>query len=136
MERPRLRKFNVISVLLIFWLALMVREAFRLQPRMERIPYSRFLSLVQEKKIQSVRILEDRIEGGFLVPPLIETRSFVTTRLEDPGLVQFLSAAGVRFEAERGSSLFRDLLSWFAPLVLLGFFCGLSWAGLDVDKPS
>jgi cell division protease FtsH len=122
MERVKPRKFNVFTVLLIFWLALMVREAFRLQPRVERIPYSRFLLLVREQKIQSVRIFEDRIEGGFLMPPLIETRSFVTTRMEDPGLVTALTQSNVRFEAEKGGSLFRDLLSWFAPLLLLGFF--------------
>ena len=122
MERVKPRKFNVFTVLLIFWLALMVREAFRLQPRVERIPYSRFLSLVKEQKIQTVRVFEDRIEGGFLMPPLIETSHFVTTRMEDPGLVAALGLANVRFEAERDSSLFRDLLSWFAPLVLLGFF--------------
>ncbi len=122
MERSRFRKFNGFTVVLILWLALMVREAFRMQPRVERIPYSRFLTLVQEQKIQSVRILEDRIEGGFLVPPLLEGRNFVSTRVEDPGLVQTLTAAGVRFEAEKENSFFRDLLSWFAPLILLGFF--------------
>ncbi|MBU6153857.1 MAG: ATP-dependent zinc metalloprotease FtsH [Bdellovibrionales bacterium] len=122
MERAKSRKFNVFSVLLIFWLALMVREAFRLQPRVERIPYSRFLSLIQEKKIQSVRVFEDRIEGGFIVPPLLETKNFVTTRLEDPGLVGTLANSGVRFEAEKEGSFLRDLLTWFAPLILLGFF--------------
>ncbi|NDG84144.1 MAG: ATP-dependent metallopeptidase FtsH/Yme1/Tma family protein [Proteobacteria bacterium] len=107
---------------LIVWAALMLRDIFRAQERIENVPYSRFLALVSNQAVSTVRITSNRIEGEYLRPPLKSPVRFTTIRAEDPELVARLERGRIPFEALSENSFFRDLLSWVVPVLVLGFF--------------
>lgn len=115
-------RVNLLQVLLVFWLAWLIRGLFVPSERVESIPYSNFLERVDHQQVASLRIHRDRIEGRFFEPPKARFQAFQTLRMEDPGLVPRLSAASIPFEAVPESSLFRDLMGWIVPVVFLGFF--------------
>jgi cell division protease FtsH len=115
-------RINLLHVLLVVWLAWMIRGLLTPTERVEPLPYSAFLERVDHRQVAFVRIHRDRIEGRIFEPPLSRLRPFQTLRMEDPGLVARMNSAGIPFEAIPENSLFRDLLSWVLPLVFLGFF--------------
>jgi cell division protease FtsH len=115
-------RINFLSVLLVFWLLMVVRDVVRSRNQVEVVPYSQFLSYLSEKKVSSVKIVGDRIEGMLLIPPRLEPNRFATVKTEDPGLVTRLSEARVKFETIKESTFFRDFLSWLVPLAAMLFF--------------
>jgi len=122
MARAKARRWNVFYVVMLVWLAFMVRDALRLQPRVEKVPYSRFLEYAQQGRLHSIKIEDEIIDGFFYAPPLAQPQRFITQRVSDPGLIPLLTGAHVKFEAGTSTPFFKDLWSWFGPLVLLGLF--------------
>ena len=80
------------------------------------LQYSEFRSLVTEKRVGELLITTDRIQGEYqnaekaLVP-------FYTQRVDDPKLVEFLEAQGVRYKAQ--PRWLGDALAWILPLLLI-----------------
>jgi len=88
--------------------------------RASEVPYSQFRRDLENRKIQEVTLLEDRIvyttmptqEGG-----VVQTHSVV--RVDDPDLIQDLMDAGVTFRAEPPSSgsALTTILGWLIPFL-------------------
>jgi cell division protease FtsH len=102
------------------------------------VSYSEFKSLVKANKVSDLMLYKDTITGtlaltgleGVLPKEKIEeikragkgAPGFVTTRVEDPGLVPELEAAHVRFTGHVTNTWVATLLSWILPAVI---FVGL-----------
>lgn len=123
------------------------QEAFS-QLAFRQIPYSEFKAHLARGEVEAVRVAEDRIQGRVALSESASEASepaasgaesaeedaaasvaarpgefvFETIRVEDPGLVAELTAAGVRFEGVRPSALTQFLISWALPLGLMALF--------------
>lgn len=123
-EAVKKPKFNILYVLAAIFFISLLHDLVLYRNRYAAIPYSQFLSELDQKKIESVTLSGSRIEGNYK-PPIEKGHpaSFHLMRVEDPSLAQRLSTAGVRFEAIRENTLFRDILSWVIPaFVFIGFW--------------
>ena len=109
--------------------------------REEKLPYSDFKVLVRAGKVSDVVIEERRILGildttgiaGLLPAERVEVLksagkarpAFVTTRVEDPKLIEDLEAAQIEYAGRVENTWMTVLLSWVVPLLLL--FALWSW---------
>jgi cell division protease FtsH len=134
---PKQRTFSVWYTV-VAMLVLLGIQAFLLVPHPESMSYSEFKALLRAGKVSELGLYRDTIEGtfsptgleGVLSKEKIEeiTRSgksapgFVTTRVEDPGLVPELEAAHVGFTGHVTNTWIATLLSWILPAVI---FVGL-----------
>ncbi|WP_243154804.1 ATP-dependent zinc metalloprotease FtsH [Clostridium thermarum] len=93
------------------------------QSSLEEIDYSRFLSMLKNKEIESVEIQSDRL----LITPIEDENSpadkkiYYTGYLYDPELVNKLESAGVKFSTpvtDKQSPIITFILSWILPFVL------------------
>jgi len=129
---PKQRTFSmwyaVAAMLLFFGLQVM------LVPHPEIVSYSEFKALVRANKVSDLVLDKDTITGtlaltgleGVLPKERIEaitragkqTPGFVTTRVEDPGLVPELEAAHIRFTGHVANPWVSTLLSWILPAVI------------------
>lgn len=87
-----------------------------------QVPYSQFLAYLSEQKVESVKIVGDRIEGSLKNPGKDQPAKFMAIKVEDPNLADKLMKAGVRFEAARQNTALLTLLSWVMPLLLIMAF--------------
>jgi len=114
-------------------LALMLISSFLRGPHPESIAYSELKTLVRKGKVSNLVLDAHVITGtlatdglqGVLAAEKIEalTRSgpaapFVTTRVEDPGLVSELEAANVKFTGRVDNPWLTTVLSWVVPMLL------------------
>ena len=134
---PKQRTFSVWYTV-VAMLVLLGIQAFLLVPHPESMSYSEFKALLRAGKVSELGLYRDTIEGtfsptgleGVLSKEKVEeiTRSgksvpgFVTTRVEDPGLVPELEAAHVGFTGHVTNTWIATLLSWILPAVI---FVGL-----------
>jgi cell division protease FtsH len=109
----------------VLWTALLVRDYMNYRANVETIPYSRFLALLDEKRITEAEVSETTIRGTLKEPGPGKSGLFFTVRLEDPTLPQHLREAGVgTFAAVSENNFLRDLLSWIVPAAVM---VGLWW---------
>jgi cell division protease FtsH len=133
MMEPKQRRFSVwytvLAMLVFFGI-----QAILLAPRPENMSYSEFKALLRAGKVSELALYKDTIEGtlspagleGILSKEKIEeikrsgksSPNFVTTRVEDPGLVGELEAAHVRFTGHVANTWLSTLLSWILPAVI------------------
>jgi cell division protease FtsH len=130
---PKQRAFSmwytVAAMLLFFGI-----QAILLAPHPETVSYSEFKSLVKANKVSDLMLYKDTITGtlaltgleGVLPKEKIEeikragkgAPGFLTTRVEDPGLVPELEAAHIRFTGHMANPWVSTLLSWILPAVI------------------
>jgi cell division protease FtsH len=130
---PKQRTFSmwyaVAAMLLFFGL-----QAMLLVPHPETVSYSEFKALVEAKKVSDLVLDKDTITGtlaltgleGLLPKERIEAikragkeaPGFVTTRVEDPGLVPELEAAHIRYTGHVTNPWVATLLSWILPAAI------------------
>jgi len=116
-HKPRL---NIFYVLLLIWIVVWIRDIYQYGQKVEAMPYSQFLQLLDQKKIKEVTITSDSVHGVLNDgTPNKPPHEFVTLRVEDPKLMDRLQAAGVQFGSARENTWFRDILSWILPLVIM-----------------
>src|SRR5512146_1267841 len=100
----------------------------------QTLAYSDFKTLLNAGRVQEVRIAQDEISGtvdlrgaNAVLPPAVwkrvstnplEHHPFVTTRVEDPGLVADLQAKHVRFSGRIDSRWLPTLLGWIVPALV------------------
>jgi cell division protease FtsH len=115
-------------------LAFLAIQAILLAPHPENLSYSEFKTLVKAGKASDLALYKNTIEGtlsptgleGILSKEKIEeikrsgkgSHRFVTTRVDDPGLVPELEAAHVRFTGHAENTWLAMLLSWVLPAVI------------------
>jgi cell division protease FtsH len=108
-----------------------------LAPGAANVSYSEFKALVNKGKVTALTVGKETISGtlstdgleGLLPNASLEelkrlgggTRPFVTTRVDDPGLVAELEHANVKFAGQVENTWLSTLISWIAPaLVFVG----------------
>ncbi len=105
--------------LLALFLVLALVQTYLFMPSGQTIPYSEFKTLVAQDKVTEVTVGDQSIRGQLKEPAAdAKSRAFVTTRVEDPKLVEDLEAHKIKFTGEAASH-WGDLLSWVLPLLLI-----------------
>src|SRR6187401_612857 len=117
-QRPAFSIWYVLGLLLLLALA----QAWFLTPAGRQIPYSEFKTLVRNGQVVEATVGDQTINGK-LREPQGEGRQrsdlFVTTRIEDPKLVEDLDGHQVKYTGETVSRWQPEILGWIIPLVLL-----------------
>lgn len=114
--------YYVIAMLVIMLANLFIFPRLT-QPQVEEVPYSTFISMVDQGKVSKVSRGDYQITfANQENPPML----FKTGLMEDPGLAERLQKAGVEFYApivEPASPLVSFLMTWLMPIaffVLIG----------------
>ena len=89
--------------------------------RVETIPYSQFVALVEQGQVKEAYVTDQFIRGTLKAPIPDGRTLFITTRVE-PELAEKLAAHGVTVTGVVESTWLRDLLSWILPVL---FFFGV-----------
>jgi cell division protease FtsH len=130
---PKQRTFSVGYVIATV-LALVLIQSILLAPHAESLSYSEFKTLVKKGKVSDLVLDRQTISGtvaaegleGLLPKAKLEElkrsgggpHRFVTTRVDDPGLVAELEAANVKFTGRAENTWLTTLLSWILPTLL------------------
>jgi cell division protease FtsH len=122
---PGGRPGGAIWYVLGFLLLMTLAQAWFMAPAGRQIPYSEFKQLVRGGQVAEVTVGEQSIHGQ-LKREVNNTRSFTTTRIDDPKLVEDLDAHGVKYTGEFVSRWLPEVLGWVIPIVFFiaiwGFF--------------
>jgi len=110
-------RFSIWYVLLGVWVVLLIQNMLISAFSIERIPYSRFLKILQEGKITEIAVSQNTIEGRIRGDGATPEKAFRTVRV-DPDFSKELEKYGVTFKGEVENTFFRDLLSWILPVLM------------------
>jgi cell division protease FtsH len=102
--------------LLVFWFSIALAGLFD-SSQVATIPYSSFVSSVQEGKIDDVVIEQQEIKGT-LKDDKSKAKKFRTVRVEDPQLATRLAEHKVNFRGVVEDPFWKTLLSWVMPILL------------------
>lgn len=108
--------FFAISAMLVGTLFLNANKS------MEEIPYSQFLSDVDEGKVANVTVSETGISGEFKAAKDGQKKYFSSAGVGDTSLVSLLHSKGVVFRGEVKNPLWTSLISWVLPFLLIFAF--------------
>src|SRR6476660_5078639 len=101
---------------LLFLLAL--AQAWFMAPPGRQISYSEFKQAVRAGQVAEVFVGDQTIRGTYK-RDTNGGRTFNTTRIEDPKLIEDLDAASVKYTGEMVSKWLPEILGWVLPLLLL-----------------
>jgi cell division protease FtsH len=90
--------------------------------RVASVPYSQFLSLLDQKQVLEVSITDDYVRGKLKDSLKTGQKEFVAVRV-DNDLAKTLQSQGIRFSREVENTFVRELLMWIVPI----FIFGLLW---------
>ncbi len=113
-----LLKYSWFYLFLVGWLSLLAWDFTQYKRNIDIVPYSRFLDEVNQGRLTNAAIGSDRIEATLKDGPTGHL-SILTNRIDDPALVQRLIDHHVQFTAIHDSTIFKDLLSWTIPALML-----------------
>lgn len=118
--------FSIVYVLIAFLIFALIQ--FWIAPNVQSVSYSKFKKLISEGKINSVvvslRYLRgyDKLQDGSK-EPLFPHLIYVTPRLDDRNLVEFLEQNNAEIIAENENTFLATLLSWILPaLIFVGIW--------------
>lgn len=83
----------------------------------ERIPYSQFLSLLEQGKIAEVQVLPEQITGRYR--DAIDGHSYFVTNIVPKDLSDALAAQDTVFDGAVQNTFIATLLSWVVPVLLI-----------------
>ena len=118
----------LILVLLQSWLA----------PNVENVSYSKFKKYITDRKINSVVVSTkflkgyEKTVGADQKEPLFPNKIYMTPRVEDRDLVEFLEKNNVEIIAENENTFLMTLLSWVLPAMI---FVGIWLWAMKQDGP-
>ena len=116
MELDKKTRFNVWYWIGAMFALLLFQYFFTASTQVVQIPYSQFLTYVDEGRVAEVAVSDQHIRGTFSQPVDGHTQ-FSTTRVE-PDLARELQAHRVVVTGQIESTFLRDLLSWVIPALL------------------
>ena len=90
----------------------------------ERVPYSEFMRLMKDGKVQEVVVYDNRIEGQFKKDSGEKRDLFVTQRVNED-IAADLARNNVKFRGGTDSTIVPTILSWVLPVVV--FFAIWQW---------
>jgi cell division protease FtsH len=99
-------------------LLLVLVQTWFLAPSGRQISYSEFKQAVRSGQVAEVFVGEQTIRGTF-TREVNGSRSFSSTRIEDPKLLEDLDMAGVKYTGEFVSRWLPEILGWILPLVFI-----------------
>lgn len=102
------------------WVALII--SFFVDGNIETVPYSTFLTNVDQGKVQEVTMSKTQIEGKCRDA---KSKTFRTYRMDDPGLVGRLQAKNVKFQSLPDDSIWKTIISWLIPIGIFLFVMNL-----------
>ncbi len=112
-------KFSIWYVLIGIWIVLLIQHYLMMAFSIKTIPYSEFLRLLQENKIEEVAVTANEIQGRLRVDtPMGEKGMLFRTVRVDPEISDLLAKYNVTFKGQVESTFLRDLLSWILPIFL------------------
>src|SRR5246127_2517821 len=100
---------------------LLIQDLYLESTKLTPIPYSRFQTLLNENKIDTVAIAQNYISGSLKEAQPDGVKDFITTRV-DSELAENLDKHGVVYSGVVANHWVRDLLSWILPAI---FFVGI-----------
>ncbi|WP_411680685.1 ATP-dependent zinc metalloprotease FtsH [Clostridium thailandense] len=130
MLQKKKRLASYIVATLIITLLINVAVTWIFKSASQEIDYGTFLTMVQNKQIESVKIEDDRI---LITPKDTQNSSssdkkiYYTGTLNDPQLVEKLHSAGVKFSTpvkNMQSPILTFILSWILPFAMFYFLGG------------
>ena len=113
------KRFSLFYVFIGLWLLLFAHDFLQYRKNVESVPYSQFLSYLKDGKIQEVSVGNEHIEGTLKQAAAGHPKEFTAQKMEDPGLAEKLTSAGVKFGAIRESTFLKDMASWIIPVLFL-----------------
>jgi len=120
--KPKKKKirFSIWYILLALWAGIMINSIFFAPEKAEKIGYSQFKDYLAEGRVKQVTIEKEKIKGKALIAGEKgdKEQSFVTIRVEDPGLVAELRQQKVTFEGTSENTFMNYLLTLILPLLL------------------
>lgn len=114
MKIDKKTQLTIAYVILTVLLFISLQNFFSAQ--VDEVSYSEFRQWVEGGMIEECSIGTESIRG--LVRDGGENRSFVTVRVEDPGLVELLEENQVKFAGQNENTFLTQLLSWILPAVV------------------
>ncbi len=120
MKDERQTKVNYTLIIVsVSFLVLAGIQYFATGAHIQQIPYSQFKQLLTDGKVRDLVISTEQIRGSMPeAKDSAKVHPFVTTRVEDPSLVQELQQKGVQYAGKASSSVFGTLLSWVLPMLV------------------
>ncbi|MFZ5758082.1 MAG: ATP-dependent zinc metalloprotease FtsH [Thermodesulfobacteriota bacterium] len=110
-------RLHLFFVLLTLFGVLIVHDLWVGFTRVETIPYSRFLELLEEDRIAELYVTDRSLSGTIRDPHGNEKQQFVTVRVDD-SLADRIAGKNVRMTGVVQSTFLHDLLSWVVPAVI------------------
>lgn len=103
--------------LIAFWLSLIFTGLFGFA-QVEKIPYSRFLTELNNNKLSEIYISPEEIKGTLKTADN-KTKSFRTVRIDDPQLATRLTQHSEVFQGVPEDLVWKSLASWCIPIIIL-----------------
>ena len=110
------QQFNIWYWIAAFLLLMLFQFWWQGASVTERIPYSRFLELLEQDRIAEVQVRPDAILGRYREP--IEGRSQFITTIVPEDLTRRLERSTARFDGTIQNTFLNNLLSWVVPAVV------------------
>ncbi len=113
-------KFSLLYFFLAFWAVLFIQNAITQAIKVQPVPYSEFLTALDEGRVKEVSITTDRIQGKMRITKdgVDKNQEFRTVRVNDPELVQKLVKQNVKFTGIIESTFFRNIFSLLFPILI------------------
>ena len=114
--------FSIVYILLALLIFVMLQSW--IAPNVENVSYSKFKKYISDGKINSVvvstKLLKgyEKTPGGDQKEPLFPKKIYMTPRVDDKDLVQFLEKNNVEIIAENENTFLMAVLSWVLPAVI------------------
>jgi cell division protease FtsH len=109
-------QFHIGYLVAALFLLLMIQSWWQTARETELIPYSQFLSYVEQGQVDNITVSDQYVRGSFREPQEGKTQ-FVTARV-DPAVAQELVRHNVQFTGTVENTFLRDLLSWVVPILI------------------
>ncbi|MBI4963708.1 MAG: ATP-dependent metallopeptidase FtsH/Yme1/Tma family protein [Desulfomonile tiedjei] len=113
--------FSIIYIVLAFLVFALLQVW--IAPNVENVSYSQFKKYITEGKINAVVVSQKFLKGYEKVQdgkkePLFPARLYMTPRVDDKDLVQFLEKNNTEIIAENENTFLMTLLSWVLPALI------------------
>ncbi|MCY1332862.1 ATP-dependent zinc metalloprotease FtsH 4 [compost metagenome] len=110
-------QWNIWYFIVTFSALLLLQSWWAEQRSVEEIPYSEFLTLLDQGKLGELRVDQQRISGT-LKEPINGRSNFVTERV-DPALAGQLADSQAKFRGVKENTFLSTLLGWLLPFIFI-----------------